>query len=105
MPEFLQLGQNVGTRGLRYSHTGRFSRTIGASTAHLTLNLGLRYELHTPQYEVDNRATNYGEFTGQVVSRQQFVELRLLKLPSFVQPVQRHHELSTASRLGLDSVR
>ncbi len=66
LPEFLQLGQNVGTRGLRYSEYGAFFQDDWHVNAHLTLNLGLRYQLHTPEYEVDNRATNYGEFTGQV---------------------------------------
>ncbi len=66
LPEFIELGQNVGTRGLRYSAIGAFFQDDWHVNDHLTVNLGLRYELHTPEYEVDNRATNYGEFTGQV---------------------------------------
>jgi carboxypeptidase family protein len=32
----------------------------------LTVNLGLRFEDHTPQYEVDNRAVNFGLFNGTI---------------------------------------
>jgi len=35
-------------------------------TNHLTLNLGLRYEIHTPWYEVDNRQSNFAPFTGAI---------------------------------------
>lgn len=66
LPEFIELGQNVGTRGLRYSSIGAFFQDDWHLNEHLTLNLGLRYQLHTPQYEVDNRATNYGLISGQV---------------------------------------
>ncbi len=32
----------------------------------LTLNLGLRFEDHTPLYEVDNRVVNFGLYTGTI---------------------------------------
>lgn len=32
----------------------------------LTVNLGLRFEDHTPQYEVNNRAVNFGLYTGTI---------------------------------------
>ncbi len=35
-------------------------------TPKLTLNLGLRYEDHTPWVEVDNRQSNFGLISGQV---------------------------------------
>ncbi|MGA8025833.1 MAG: carboxypeptidase regulatory-like domain-containing protein, partial [Bryobacteraceae bacterium] len=36
-------------------------------SSRLTVNLGLRWELHTPWDEVYNRQTNFQEFTGQVL--------------------------------------
>jgi len=36
------------------------------TTSTLTLNLGLRFEDHTPLYEVKNRAVNFGLFTGAI---------------------------------------
>src|SRR5712664_3967293 len=35
-------------------------------TNNLTLNLGLRYEAHTPWVEQNNKQTNYGLFTGDI---------------------------------------
>lgn len=35
-------------------------------TNSLTVNLGLRFEDHTPQYEVNNRAVNFGLYTGTI---------------------------------------
>ena len=35
-------------------------------TTTLTLNLGLRFEDHTPLYEIDNRAVNFGLHTGTI---------------------------------------
>ena len=42
------------------------SRTTGALSSNLTLNLGLRWELHTPWVEVDNRQSNFGLISGQI---------------------------------------
>jgi len=35
-------------------------------TPNLTLNLGLRYEAHTPWYEINNRQSNFGLISGQL---------------------------------------
>jgi len=35
-------------------------------TDNLVVNFGLRYELHTPWYEIQNRQTNYGLYSGVV---------------------------------------
>lgn len=35
-------------------------------TANLTLNLGLRYEAHTPWWELNNRQSNFGLISGQL---------------------------------------
>jgi len=38
----------------------------------LTLNLGLRFEDHTPLYEVNNRVINFGLYTGQIFTTSNF---------------------------------
>ena len=51
---------------LRGNVYGAFVQDDWRITNTLTLNLGMRFEDHTPQYEVDNRAVNFGLFTGTI---------------------------------------
>ncbi len=61
----LGIGFN-GTVGQRNSAIGAFVQDDWRITPHLTLNLGLRWELFTPIYEIGNRMTNFNEITGQI---------------------------------------
>ena len=47
--------------------TSATSRTTGASRPNLTLNLGLRYEFGTPQWEDDNYLTNFDPATNTLL--------------------------------------
>ncbi len=65
-PEQVGVGGGGGTWGQRSSTYAAFVQDDWRVTGNLTLNLGLRWELHTPWTEVHNRQTNLTEFTGQV---------------------------------------
>ena len=56
----------AGTVGQRNSAIGAFVQDDWRVTPHLTVNLGLRWQVFTPIYEVGNRMTNFGEYTGQI---------------------------------------
>jgi Carboxypeptidase regulatory-like domain len=67
LPSYMAYGQGFsGTVGQRNSGIGAFFQDDWRINAHLTLNLGLRWQLFTPIYEVGNRMTNFGEYTGQI---------------------------------------
>ena len=50
--------------GLRGNIYGAFFQDDWRITNTLTLNLGLRFEDHTPRYEINNREVNFGLYTG-----------------------------------------
>ena len=65
LPAEVQGGISGGTWGQRSSIFAAFLQDDWHATRNLTLNVGLRWELHTPWYEVHNREANFGEYTGQ----------------------------------------
>jgi hypothetical protein len=60
------LGYN-GTVGQRNNAIGAFVQDDWRITDHLTLNVGVRWQLFTPIYEVGNRMTNFGMYSGQIM--------------------------------------
>src|ERR1051326_947067 len=66
LPEHIGGGVNGGTWGHRGNIFSTFFQDDWHVRPNLTLNLGLRWELHTPWDEVKNRQTNFGPISGQV---------------------------------------
>jgi len=64
LPEAVQRGIDTGTWGQRANVFAPYVQDNWRVTSDLTLNLGLRYETHTPWGEVHDRQANFGEITG-----------------------------------------
>ena len=59
-------GQVSDPAKLRGNVFGVFAQDDWRVTHNLTVNLGLRFEDHTPLAEIDNRAVNFGLYTGTI---------------------------------------
>ncbi len=66
LPAQVGTGVNEGTWGQRGNVFGGYFQDDWRARSNLVFNLGLRYEIHTPWVEVNDRQTNFGLFSGQV---------------------------------------
>jgi Carboxypeptidase regulatory-like domain/TonB-dependent Receptor Plug Domain len=67
MPSDLGRGPQGNTWGHRSTLYGLYFQDDWRVNDSLTLNLGLRWEYHTPWVEVKDRQANFDEFTGQLL--------------------------------------
>jgi hypothetical protein len=66
LPSNIGAGVNGGTWGQRSNVFSTFFQDDWHISPSLTVNLGLRWELHTPWVEVKDRQSNFGLFSGAV---------------------------------------
>lgn len=66
LPDEVGSGVSGGTWGQRGNVFGGYFQDDWRAGSHLTLNLGLRYEIHTPWVEVHDRQTNFGLISGAI---------------------------------------
>jgi len=67
LPAYMGYGLGfAGTVGQRNNVFGAFVQDDWRVTNRLTLNIGIRWQLFTPIYEVHDRMTNFGEYSGQI---------------------------------------
>jgi hypothetical protein len=66
-PDDVGVGVNGGTWGQRGNIIAAFVTDTWRLTKDFTLNYGVRWELHTPWVEVDNREANFTPFGGQQI--------------------------------------
>jgi hypothetical protein len=66
LPDQLGRGVSTGTWGQRSSVIAAYVQDDYKILPNLTLNIGLRYETHTPWVEVKDRQTNFAPFSGAI---------------------------------------
>jgi Carboxypeptidase regulatory-like domain len=66
LPDQLGRGVSTGTWGQRSSVIAAYVQDDYKISNSLTLNLGLRYEVHTPWVEVKDRQTNFSPISGAI---------------------------------------
>jgi hypothetical protein len=68
LPSYMGYGLGfAGTVGQRNNAVGAFVQDDWRVTSKLTVNFGVRWQLFTPIYEVHDRMTNFGMYSGQVM--------------------------------------
>jgi len=68
LPSYMGYGLGfAGTVGQRNNAIGAFVQDDWRITSRLTLNVGVRWQVFTPIYEVHDRMTNFGEYSGQIM--------------------------------------
>jgi hypothetical protein len=67
LPSYMGYGLGfAGTVGQRNNAIGIFFQDDWRITSRLTVNFGVRWQLFTPIYEVHDRMTNFGMYSGQI---------------------------------------